>query len=110
MRISQRREIFLSGLLRTCDRLVNHHSRCRFSVLFLLRRVNAMGVGINGKAVDSMLDAKVFQLTVVVWIILMENRDSSAVTRDIDAAQTGIKFYDIGTISEREKCDRYVLI
>ena len=105
MRISQRREIFLSGLLRTGDRLVNHHSRCRFSVLFLLRRVNAMGIGINGKAVDSMLDAKVFQLTVVVGIILMENRDSSAVTRNIDAAQTGIKFCDIWSISKRERSD-----
>jgi hypothetical protein len=48
------------GLLRSSDRLVHDHPRDRLSVLFLLGRVNAMRLGINSKAVDGMLDAKVF--------------------------------------------------
>jgi hypothetical protein len=42
---------------------------------------------------NCMLDAKVFQLAVVVWIILMENGEGPAVARDVDATKTGIEFY-----------------
>src|SRR6266852_639609 len=75
------------GLLRNCDCFVDDHPRHRLSVLFLLRRVNAMRLGINSKAVDCMLDAKVFQLAVVVWIVLMENGQGAAVARDVDAPE-----------------------
>jgi len=65
-----------TGLLRISDRLVEDHPCDRLSILFLLRRVNTMRLGINGEAMDCMLDAKVFQLAVVVWIILMENGEA----------------------------------
>ena len=70
MRVPRSANIFTKELLRSSsDGLVNHHSRDRFSILFLLWRVNAMGLRINGEAMDSMLDRKVFQLPVVFWII-----------------------------------------
>ena len=59
-----------------------------------------MGLRINGQAMHRMLHAKVFQLAVVVWIILMEDGNSAAVTRDIDAAQTGIELDDIWSASK----------
>src|SRR5437868_11125643 len=86
------RGAYCEGRLRTSDGLIDHHPRHWFFVLFLLWRVNAMGLRIDGKAMDCMLDAKVFQLTVVVWIVLMKNRNSTAVTRYIDPAQTRIEF------------------
>ena len=98
------------GSLRTSHGLVHNHPRDWFSVLFLFRRVNAMGLGINGKTMDSMLDAKVFQLAVVVWIVLMENGQGAAVARDIDAAETGIEFDDIWSVSQRKKGDGRVLV
>jgi hypothetical protein len=58
--------IFRMGLLRTGDGLINYHSRDRFSILFLFRRVNPMRLRINGEAMDSMLDVKIFQLTIVI--------------------------------------------
>ena len=66
MRISQRPKILSKELLRTSDGFIDHHARNRFPILFLLRRVNTMGLVINGKAMDSMLDAKIFQLTIVI--------------------------------------------
>src|SRR5580704_8479011 len=59
--------------LLTNDGLIDHHSRNRFAVLLLLWCVNAMCFRINGKAVNSVLDAEVFQLAVMLWVILMEN-------------------------------------
>src|ERR1700730_14729958 len=103
-------EIGSRGLLRTSDGLIDDHPRDRLSVLFLLRRVNTMRPGINSEAMDCMLDAKVFQLAVVVWIILMENGKGAAITRDIDASQTSIKFDDIGSVGQRQKGDGCVLV
>src|SRR6266481_7932429 len=103
-------EIGFRGLLRNSDRLIDDHPRDRLSILFLLRRVNAMRLGINGEAMDCMLDAKVFQLAVVVWIILMENGEGAAIARDVDAAQTSIEFDDIGSIRQRKKGDGRVLV
>src|SRR2546426_8420968 len=70
-------------LLGTSHGLVHHHSRDWFSVLLLLRRVNAVGLRIDGETVDSVLDAKVVQFAVMIWIVLMENANGAAVTRDI---------------------------
>ena len=42
--------------LRTNDCLVDNHSRDRLSVLFLLRRVNAVGLRVDGKTGDRMPD------------------------------------------------------
>src|SRR5882724_7320212 len=72
-------EIVSRALLRTSDGLVDDHPRDRLSLLLLLRRINAMRLGVNGEAMDGMRDAKVFQLAVVVWIILMENGQRAAV-------------------------------
>src|SRR5436305_8762601 len=57
----------------------------------LAPRVNPMSLGIHGEAMDSVLNAKVFQFAVVVWIILMENGNGAAVTRDINATKAKIK-------------------
>src|SRR3954471_3217130 len=69
-----------------------------------------MSLGIHGEAMDSVLDAKVFQLAVVVWIILMKNGNGAAVTGDIDAAETSIEFDDIRPVSQRQKGDGRVLV
>src|SRR5438132_14284540 len=69
-----------------------------------------MGLRIYSKAMDRVLDGEVFQFTVVVWIILMEDGNSAAVTRDIDAPETGIEFDDIRSVRKREKGDWCVLV
>src|SRR3989441_11105870 len=96
--------------LRTSDRLIDDHPRNWLSVLFLLGCVDAMRLRINGQAMDRMLNGKVFQLTVVIWIIFMEDGNSAAVTRDIDAAETSIELDDIRSVCKREKGDRYMLV
>ena len=58
-------------LLRTSDGFVHNHTRDGLSVLFLLGGVNAMGLWIDGQTVDSMLDAKIFELAVMIWIVLV---------------------------------------
>ena len=97
-------------LLRTSDGFVHNHTRDGLSVLFLLGGVNAMGLWIDGETVDSVLDAKIFQLAVMIWIVLMEDGQGAAVTGDVDAAQTGIEFDDIGPVSQRQKGDCSVLV
>ena len=69
-----------------------------------------MSLGIHGEAMDSVLNAKVFQFAVVVWIILMENGNGAAVTRDINVTKAKIKLDHIGSISDRQKGDCGVLV
>src|SRR2546429_1090709 len=97
-------------MLGTSYKLVHHHPSNGLSVLFLLRRVNPMSLGIHGEAMDSVLNAKVFQFAVVVWIILMENGNGAAVTRDINATKAKIKLDHIGSIGNSQKGDCSVLI
>jgi hypothetical protein len=69
-----------------------------------------MGLGIDGETMDSVLDAKVFQFAVVVRIILMENGNGAAVTCDINTTKARIKLDHIGSIGDRQKGDRSVLV
>src|SRR5438132_14073868 len=104
------RDAYSEGPSRTNDGLIDHHPRDWLSVFLLLWRVNAMGLRIYSKAMDRVLDGEVFQFTVVVWIILMEDGNSAAVTPDIDAPETGIEFDDIRSVRKREKGDWCVLV
>jgi hypothetical protein len=97
-------------LLGPGEGLVHNHPRDWFTVLFLLRRVNTVGLRIDGETVDSMLDAKVFELAVMIWIVLMENGQGAAVARDIDAAKTAIEFDDIRSVGKRQKGDCGMLV
>ena len=47
-----------------------------------------------------MLDGKVFELAVVVWIVLMEDGDRAAVAGDIDATETRVELDDIGSLGK----------
>src|SRR6266567_1750831 len=98
------------GPLRASDGFIDHHPRDRFSVLFLLWRVNAMGLRINGNAMDRVLDRKVFEVTGVLWIGLMKGGERAPVKNNINAAQASIEFDDIWSVSKREKRDWYVLV
>jgi len=69
-----------------------------------------MSLGIHGEAMDSVLDAKIFQLAVMIWIVLMEDGQGTAVARDIDAAKTRIEFDHIDSIGKRQKGDCSVLV
>ncbi len=59
----------------TADGFVDDHSCNRLAVFFLLRRVHAVRLRIDRKAVHRMLDAKIFELAVVVGIVLVEQQD-----------------------------------
>ena len=59
---------------------------------------------------DLLLNREVFELPVVVWIVLVKNGNSAAVACSVDAAQTGIIFDDIWSVSKREKGDWCVLV
>jgi hypothetical protein len=77
------------------DRLIDHHFRHGITVFFLLRRVDAVRLRINGKTVHRMLHLEVFDLPVVVGVILVKNRNGSAVAGGVDSSQAWIKFDDI---------------
>src|SRR5436309_15547126 len=100
----------LSTAARDQSRVRTLPSENGLSVLFLLRRVNPMSLGIHGKAMNRVLNGKVFHLSVVVWIILMENGNGAAVTRDINPTKTGIKLDHIGSIGNSQKGDCSVLV
>ena len=97
-------------LLRTTDDFVHNHTCDGLSVLFLLGGINAMGLGIDGKTVNRMLDAKIFELAVMIWVVLMEDGQGAAVARDIDAAKAGIEFDDIWSVGKGQEGDRGVLV
>src|SRR5947209_20529276 len=71
-------------LLRTSHGLIHHHPSDAFSILFLLGGVNRVGLRIDGETVDSMLDAKIFVLAVMIWIVSMASSQVAAVARDVD--------------------------
>ena len=97
-------------LLLTNHGLIDHHSRNRFAVFLLLGRVNAVCFRVNSEAMNRVLNPEVFQLAVMLWIILMENRYSSAVARDINTVEAGIKFDDVWSTSHGQKGNRQMLV
>ena len=89
---------------------INHHPRDGLSVFLLLRRVHPMGFEIDGERVHRVLHPEVLEFAIVVPVILVENSDGPAITRDINAAQTWIKFDDIRPAGHFEKRDWHVLV
>jgi len=69
-----------------------------------------MSFRIYRKTVYRMLNLEIFESPVVLWIILMKYRDSSAVASNVDAAQARIKLDHIRLICHREVRDGSVLI
>src|SRR5713101_8786099 len=68
--------------------VIHDHARNVFAVRLLLGRVDTVSVRVHGQAVYFLLNRKVFQLAVVIGIIHLEHRDSSARTRHVNSLET----------------------
>src|SRR5947209_13808041 len=64
--------------------LIHNHPRYWFAVLFFFRCVNAVGSLIHGKTMHFVLNAKIFQLSEVIRIVFLKNRNRSAVTGHVN--------------------------
>jgi hypothetical protein len=67
--------------------LIHNHASQRFSVLLLLRGIDAVSFGVHREAVYSVLDLKVFRLSIVLRIILVKDGNGSAVTTEEGAGK-----------------------
>lgn len=85
-------------LLRWLNRFVYDHSSHRATILLLLRRVYSVSCRVDGKAVHHLLQRKIFQLSIVVRIIFLENGDETSRTGRVDTAESRIELRDIGTL------------
>ena len=89
---------------------IDHHPRDGLAIFLLLWRVHAMGFEIDGERVHGVLHAEVLEFAIVVRVILVKNSYGPAIARDINPAQTWIKFDDIRPAGHLEKRDRCVLV
>src|SRR6267154_33795 len=90
--------------------VIHDHARNAFAVGLLLGRVDTVRVGVHRQAVYFLLNRKVFQLAVVVWIVHLEHRDGTARTRHVNALETGIEFDYVRTARHRQKGDWLVSV
>lgn len=51
---------------------------------------------------------EIFEFLIVVGVLLVEHRDETARTGDIDSPQTRIKLHDVGTCRHRKMRDGFV--
>src|SRR6267378_4301860 len=96
--------------LRLDYRVIHDHARNAFAIRFLLGRVDTVRVRVHRQAVYFLLNRKVFQLAVVIGIIHLEHRDSSARTRHVNPLETGIEFDYVRTARHRQKGDGLVSV
>src|SRR5438132_4392017 len=92
------------------DRLVDHHLSDGLSILLLFRCIEAVGLQVYRDRVYRVLHVEVLDLPVVIPIILVKNGNRSAVTRDVDALQSGVELDDIRPACEWQKRNRNVLV
>src|ERR1700694_1443582 len=88
--------------------VIHDHARNGFAVCFLLRRIDTVSVRVHCQAVYFLLNRKVFQLAVVVWVVHLEYGDGSARTGDVNSLETGIEFDYVRPCSHRQECDGLV--
>ena len=63
-----------------------------------------MCLGIYRETVNGVLDLKLFDLLIMIRIVLVENRNGTAVARGVDSPKARIELDDIRPISEGKKC------
>src|SRR6476646_5963839 len=90
--------------------LIHNHPRYWFAVLFFFRCIDTMRSLIHCKAMYLVLYAKIFQLAEMIRIIFLENRNSSAVARDINAFKTGIVLDDVAAIGDWQCSNHLVFV
>ncbi len=57
-----------------------------------------------------LLNRKVFELPVVIWIVHLENRDRAARTTGVDSLEARIEFDDVRPSGHRQECNRLLLV
>lgn len=65
---------------------------------------------IDGEGVDGVGDADVGELRIVRGVALLDDADGAAVAGDVDAAEAGIEFDDVGTFGDGNVADGLVLV
>src|ERR1051326_4684376 len=64
-----------------------------------------MSGGVHGKTVHHFLHRKVFKLSIVVCIVLVEHGNEPAGARGVDASQASIKLHYIGSSRKGKVCN-----
>ena len=90
--------------------LIHDHPGHRLSVFLLLWRIDAMSFGVYRKTVYCMLNFKILEFAVVLRVILVKNRNGTAVTGGVNAAEARIELDHVRTICHREIRDGFVFI
>ena len=67
-------------LLSRFDGLVNNDSSNRLAVLLLFGRIHAMSPSIHSKTVDHLLDWKILNLSIVICVLGLKDRDEATGT------------------------------
>src|SRR6266481_4867885 len=102
-------DLALSMLLQSHS-VIHHHFRHGLPVFLLLGHVDAVSFGIHGEAMDAALGRYVGELPEMIGVDHLDDRNGPAVTRNVDAPQTGVEFHDVAAPRQREIRHRGVLI
>lgn len=90
--------------------MVHDHTGYRLTVFFLFRGVHTVGVNIHRECMYCVLHLEILDLAVVVWIVLMDDRDGPAVTGRIDPMQARVKLDYIYSVWQLEKSNGLMLV
>lgn len=93
--------VFTSGNL-VFGWFIHNHPRHRPATFLLLGRIHAVRIGVDSEAVHHALDRKVLELSKVVGVFFLDNRNSTARTGRIGAFEARIELHDIGAGLERK--------
>src|SRR3989440_4293357 len=100
------KDAFSYGLI-TASYTTTRHG---FAVRFLLRRIETVSVGVHCQGVQFFLNRKILQLAVVIGVVHLEYRYSSARAGHVDSLDSRIKFDDIRATSHRKERDGLVSV
>src|SRR2546426_1276894 len=102
-------DLALSMLLQSHG-VIHHHFCHGLPVFLLLGRVDAVGFGVHGEAMDAVLGGYVGKFPEMIGVDHLDDRNGPAVTRNVDAPQTRVEFHDVAAAGQREIRKRGVLI
>ena len=93
-------------LLSRLDDLINDHSSYRSAILLLFRGIHPMSNCIDSKTVDHLSDWKILNLSIVICVLGLKDRDEATGTSRVDSSQARIEFHDVGPCRQRKMRNR----
>src|SRR5216684_860012 len=98
------------GLRRGRNRFENNYTGNRPAVFLLLGRIHPVSCGVDGKAVNHLLHQEILNLSIVVRVICLNDRDEATGTGGIESPQTWVEFHNVGPCRQRELRNRLVSV